>query len=756
MDGSRKLQPTVENTNPYHWEMQLLAQEFNEREANSRSSNNDLADQASLREHNVTVAKLEDQKRLAKATLDADQNSEVDLINKKYVEKSQALEAEFTKKREDLEMELFKESGKSFERLQQLHAKNLLQSQEFEEKAKDILQRMSKSLKEENTISTLGSDLAISVIATGAVVDTPSTSSARGSTMSVSRTERVIQDQYLVASPDDDQSLFVDSPVFEPRVFSSMRASLASHPLTASLEFRPSSIDSHSVKRQKTKDLSSTPDKSNTTPSMDGDSDVRDLLSMHVPTQSLSMASDTRHDSHAQSRFPFTTNADLDCSTSRENATILQNDPMSPISVFTRFQPAHAQQSLIISPTLGVSSGLPAFAQIQRCGYLSSQISSPLVSAPRKPLLSAGLTDNASSMGEKQRTDYMKGGKIAPLKRKASDIDLSSLFDFMQTPTTGAPTQIRQTPEEVSRVRDVRRSATNPSSVSGTHRNRGGQDPQLGRQEVVRVSNSRATGTSRSTNVEPARLTSHARQPSNVEAIRSMVLTPRHNNVGSSRRTTSGTRSLSSEPSRPAAITYRPSIAEALLSLDSISIEYISYDAGAPTRCYPVTWAGTNGRHNSQQVSHNYRLQVMHTKNGILHPYDGADDKSSQYPKLVVDDSWILGGFYHRKSDNYRIEIYRPRLMKECRVESEGNFDPAEIQSARLRIEFANKKELDKFLQWYKHMHPGAKIGPSDLLGSVAKFHDERGVSDPTLRRDIENRAQRLLLVAPVALMTSS
>ncbi|TEY76293.1 hypothetical protein BOTCAL_0060g00040 [Botryotinia calthae] len=758
MEEPRKLTPTVGNTNPYQWEMQLLAQEFNEREANSRGSNNDSADQASLQEHNIAVAELEDRKRRDKAALDVDQNLEIDVVNKKYVEKSQALEADYTKKREDLETELFKKSGKSYKRLQELHAKNLLQSQEFERKAKDILQRMSKSLKEENTISTLDFNLALSVTATGAAFDTPPTSSVGESTNPVGQIERVIQDQYLLASPDDDESLFVDSPVFEPRVPPPMRASLASYPLSANLQFRPSPNDDHSIKRQKTKDLSSTLIKSNTTLSMNDVSKVRDPLSIYDPTQLLNVASDKPCGSNTKSCFPSTKTADQDCNPSKENETNSENFSVSPISVSTRLQPAHTQGqgTMVNSPTLDEFSNIPpAFAQVARRSHSSLQISSPLISAPRKTFFSAGLADNASNMEEKQRADYRKGQKITPLKRKVSDTNLSNLYDDIEISKTRAPTQIRQKPEEMSRVREVRRSATNPSSASGADRDRGIPNSQFVWNGTIKEPTPRVTGTVQSMNAEPARMTGHAHRPSNAEAIRSTVLTPRHSNVGTSRRTTSGTRSVSSEPFRPVAITHKPSIAETRLSFAFIPIEYISYDAGAPTRCYPVTWAGTKGIHNSrQQVSHNYRLQVMHTKNGFLHPYDGADDKSSQYPKLVVDNSWVLGGFYHRESGNCRIEIYRPRSKKEYRVESEEDFDPANIQSARLRIEFAKQGELDHFLQWYKQMHPGAEIRPNGLLGSLRGFHNERGESDRTLRREIENRAQRLTLVAPVALMT--
>ncbi|TGO82963.1 hypothetical protein BPOR_0726g00030 [Botrytis porri] len=758
MDGSRKLKPTVENTDPYQLEMQLLAQEYNEREVNSRGSLIDLADQANLQEHNVAVAALEDRKRRAKATLDSDHNTEIEFINNQYVEKSQKLEADYTKEREDLDMELLKKSGKSYETLQELHAKNLLQIQVFEQKAVDILKKMSKSVKEENTTYTMGSSLAISVAATGAAVNAPPTSSASASTMSLGRTERVIQDQYLVASPDDDESLFVDYPEFEPRVPPSMRASLASHDMTASLGFSPSSNDDHSIKRQKTKELSATSIKRETSPSMNDASYVQDLLSMHVPTQSLSMASSEREPggSHAQSYFPSTTIAGRDCDPSKENDTIIQNGSISRLSGSTRFQPAHAQQPLVNSPTLDVSSGLPAPAQIARRGYLSSQIRSPLINAPRRAFSNAGLTNNASSIGERQRTDYRHGQTITPLKRKASDVNLCDLYDEMETSKAGAPTQIQQKAEEISRVQEVRRSAINASSASGASRNWIGQTPEFGRQEAVKEEpTSAVTGMARSINAEPAHTTSHAHQPSNGEAIQSRVLTPRHSNVGSSRTTTTGTRSFSSGSSRPVAITHKLSIAEIRLSFDDIPIEYISYDAGAPSRSFPVTWSGKKGSHNSrQQVSHNFRLQVMLTKNKVLHPYDGTDDKSSQYPKLVVDDSWVLGGFYHKESRNYRIEIYRPRSKNEYRVEFEEGHDRVEIQSARLRIGFAEEIELDHFLEWYKKMHPGAKIRSDDRLGSLRTFHDESGKSDPALRKKIEGRAQRLALVAPVAVMT--
>ncbi|KAF7912060.1 hypothetical protein BELL_0299g00080 [Botrytis elliptica] len=759
MDESRNLEPTAENTGPYHREMQVVFQELMERDTNSKGSSYDLADQASLQEYNVAVAKLEDRKRRAKATLHEDVLLEIDNAYKKNLQKLQALEADCTKEREDLEKELFKKSGRSFKKLQELHTKRLLQSQEFSERAKEILQRMSKSLIQENSISTLGSGLAISVTATGAAIDIPSTSSASESTMPVSRTERVIQDQSIVASPDDNQPLFMDSPDFEPRVPPPMGASWTSSPMAASLQVRPSPNDDHSINRQKTKALSSTSIKRETSPTMNDASYFRDPLDIHVPTQSLGMASDKPYGSHAQSWFPSVDTAGRYSSLGRENATILQNSSIPSISVSARLQPAHALNSLVNTPTLDVPSCPPAFEHIARQGYSSSQISRPLMSAPKKTLSNAGLPDDVSSMRKKQSTYHRKDQLTAPLKRKASDANLSYPYDDTEISKTGGQTQIQENHDEAYRVREVRPSATNPSSASGASRNWTGQAPQFGRQQAIKEeSTSEVTGVSRSMNVEPAHMSSLVHQSSNVDAMQSRVLTPRNSNVGFSRGAVAGARTSSPEPFRPTAITNKTGIAEAELHFVLyIPIQYISYDAGAPSRSYPVTWAGTKGRLNpGRQFGYNYSLQVLLAKKGVLHPFDGGDNKSSKYPAFVVDGSWILGGFYHRESGNCRIEIYRPRSKKEYKAEVEEGYDRVEIQSARLRIVIAKESDLNNFVHCYKKLHPNAEIRADDRLGSLEDFHDENGDSDPTLREEIEIRAQRLALAAPDAVMTSA
>ncbi|KAF7881573.1 uncharacterized protein EAF02_006261 [Botrytis sinoallii] len=604
MDESRKLKPTAEKTEPYHREMQVVFQELMERDTNSKGSSYDLADQASLQEYNVAVAKLEDRKRRAKATLHKDVLLEIDNAYKKNLQKLQALEADCTKEREDLEKELFKKSGRSFKKLQELHTKKLCKVKSSAKEPRKSLQRMSKSLLQENSISTLGSGLAISVTATGAAIDIPSTSSASELTM-----------------------------------------------------------------------------------------------------------------------------------------------------------PSHALNSLVNTPTLDVPSCPPAFEHIARQGYSSSQISRPLMSAPKKTLSNTGLPDDVPSMRKKQRTYHRKDQLTAPLKRKASDANLSYPYDNTEISKTGAPTQIQENHDEAYRVREVRPSATSPSSASGASRNWTGQAPQFGRQQAIKEeSTSEVTGVSRSINVEPAHMSSLVHQPSNVDAMQSRILTPRNSHVGSSRGAVAGARTSSPEPFRLTAITNKTSITEAVLHFVlHIPIEYISYDAGAPSRSYPVTWSGTKGSLNPrQQFGHNYSLQVVLAKNGVLHPFDGADNKSSKYPAFVVNGSWILGGFYHRESGNCRIEIYRPRSKKEYKAEVEERYDRVEIQSARLRIVIAEESDLDNFVHCYKKLHPNAEIRADDRLGSLEDFHDESGDSDPTLREEIEIRAQRLALAAPVAVMTSA
>ncbi|TGO17867.1 hypothetical protein BTUL_0014g00620 [Botrytis tulipae] len=754
MDESRKVKPTAEKIDRLMGEMKRLTQEMFGRDAYTRRNDYEFVDQKTLEEHNVKAADLEDRWLRATATLSEDELAEKAIITQEYTIKLQVLGADFDKQRDDLENALVEENDRSCKELQEVHAKNFLQ--ECEEKAKDIL--LSKSSEQENAIPTLGSDLAIPGTATGAAVDTPSTSFAGESTMPVSRTERGIQGQYLVASPDGNQSLFVHSPEFEPRVPPSMETSVDSSHMTASLGFRPSLNDDHSIKRQKTKALPSTLIKRERSPSMNDAPYLRDRSSIQVPTQSSSMASKKPFGSHAQSWLPSVDTAGRDCGLGRENAATSQNDFVSRNSASTRFQPAFAQQPFASRPTLDFSNGLSAFAQTARQGYSSSQISSPFMGASRYALSNAGLTDNASRMGEIQRTGYRQGQLMTPLKRKASDVNLSDLYDDTDISKTGAPIQIRKKSDGASKFREVRPSATNPSSASGASRNWSGQAPQFGRQEGIKEEpTSEVTSVSRSMNVESAQMSIPVHQPSNVEAIQSKVLTPRHSIVGSLGRTITGTGSCSSESSGPVAVTHKLRITEAERYFLLIPIKYISYDAGAPSRSFPVTWCGKKGIHNpGQHVGQNYSLQVKLRKNGVLHPYDGADDKSAQYPTLVVDGSWILGGFCHRKSGNCRIEIYRPRSSKKYRAKLEEGHDRVEIQSARLRIVIAEEQDLDHFLHWYKKLNPNAEIRPDDRLGSDHHFDDEDGESDLALRREIEDRAQRFAPVAPVAVMNSA
>ncbi|KAF7933149.1 uncharacterized protein EAE97_008916 [Botrytis byssoidea] len=754
MDESRKVKPTAKKIDHLMGEMKLLTQEMLGRDAYTRRNDYEFVDQKSLEEHNVAVAGLGDRWARATATLNKDELAEKQIITDKFSIKLQVLEADFDKQQDDLDEALDEKNDRNYKIIQEEQAKTFLQK--FEEKARDIL--LSKSPEQENAIPTLGSDLAIPGTATGAAVDTPSTSFAGESTMPVSRTERVIQGQYLVASSDGKQSLFVHSPEFGPRVPSTMGASVDSYRMTASLGFRPSRTDDHSIKRQKTKAFPSTLIERERSPSMNDAPYLRDRLGIQVPTQSSSMASNKPFGSRAQSWLPSVDTAGRDCGLGREKAAIPRNDFVPRNSASTRFQPAFTQQPFASRRILDFSNGPSAFAQIARQGYSSSQISSPFMGASRYALSNAGLTDNASRMGEKQRTGYRQGQLMTPLKRKALDVNLSDLYDETYTSRTGAPIQIQKKPDGVSKFRAVRPSATNSSSASGASRNWSGQAPQFGRQEGIKEEPaSEVTGVSRSMNVESAQMSIPVHQPSYVEAMQSKVLTPRHSNVGSSGRTITGTGSSSSESSGPVAVTHKLRITEAERYFLLIPIEYISYNAGAPSRSFPVTWSGKKGIHNpGQHFGQNYSLQVKLRKNGVLHPYDGADDKSAQYPTLVVDGSWILGGFCHRKSGNCRIEIYRPRSSKKYMAKLEEGHDRVEIQSARLRIVIAEERDLDHFLHWYRKLNPNAEIRPDDRLGFVRGFHDERGESDPELRREIEDRAQRCAPVAPVAVNTSA
>lgn len=690
-----------------------------------RPSDDDSVDEKIVEEYDDAVAELTDRWTLVTRTLNKDERSAIENIRNIYSRKLVALEADFDQQLEDLGEDYTKKKNADLKRLQEAYDKKFLQ--EFEEKDKDIL--LSKSSEQEDTISALGSDLAIP----GSAVDTRTTSSAGESTMPVSQTERVSQDQSFMASPDDNQSLFVRSPEFESRVPPPMGASSAYSHITASLGSRPSPNDDHSIQRQKTEALSSTLIKREASPSMDdafyardplieretthlmnGSSCFQDRRGIYGPIQSHSMASNNPRGSHAQSRFPSVDTAGRDCSHSREDAAIPQNDSVSPNSASTRFQLAFALQPVASRSTLDFSNGFSAFANGARRGSSSSQISGPFMGASRYALSNAGLTDNASRMGEEQRTGYRQGKVMIPLKRKASDTDLSYLHDCTEISKTRSPTQIRKRRDKAPRSRKVRRSATNASSASGASRNWNGQAPQIGRQEGIKEEpTSEVTGVSPSMIVESAQISIPVHQPSNVEAIQSKVLTPRHSNVGSSGRTITGTASSGPEPSGPVAVTNKPRFTEAELYLTSVPIDYISYDAGTPSRSWPVTWSGKKGRHNpGQQVGQNYSLKAKLTKNGALHPYDGADDKSAQYPTFVVDGSWILGGFCHRKSGNCRIEIYRPRSIKEYRAEFEEGHDRVEIKSARLRIVIADERHLDIFLYWFGKLNPNAEIRP--------------------------------------------
>ncbi|KAB8296102.1 hypothetical protein EYC80_008900 [Monilinia laxa] len=236
---------------------------------------------------------------------------------------------------------------------------------------------------------------------------------------------------------------------------------------------------------------------------------------------------------------------------------------------------------------------------------------------------------------------------------------------------------------------------------------------------------------SRSRNSEPSRQSATTSRPRNSELARRVVRTPRTTNVA---------------PAHPVVGGLRLSISEVRLSANCFLIEFMSYDPGNPSKCYPVTWSGISG-------SPSYRLQVMKNKKNFLHPFDGTENKASQYPKLIIDDSWILGGFYHIERNNHRLEIYRPRSKKEYNEKEEQGFNPAGIQSARMRIKFISERELDRFLDWYRAMHPDAEIRPNTLLGTFKRFFRDGSDSDRTLRGEIENRARR---IAPLAPMTSA
>ncbi|ESZ98373.1 hypothetical protein SBOR_1251 [Sclerotinia borealis F-4128] len=727
MDQINKVKPTMENSNPFHWEMQLLAQEFNEREARQVASNRShLADQASLREHNHNVAQLENRKRHQLAILDEEQESEIDVINKKYVQKFRELEADYINKRDDLEGELFKKVGRSYKKLQKLHIKNLSQSQEFERKANDILKRMASSLKEENTICVLESVRKVPVAAVAAV-KTPPVSSASVSTTPVSEAETIILNQYLEASPSEIQPLLKGEPYFEFRDTPPYAPDALSAPTPPAPHLvLSSSPENHSVKRQKTNGQSHKSAKNNPNSSLIGASEAQDSLDMHSSMQSFSMDSGETFVSHAKSRFLSTKTSDRDLTGTQaiaqyhnlnqrteyvsapslnsqdrrtangESEKFLNNGSMSP-PLISRVRPAHLQEPLDSDLMSGGNHPdfPPAFAQVATRGHASLQTTRPLKRAPMKSFSKDVFTDDTSDIEEDCQGSDFNGRKATLSKRKASDINMDGPFEELPIEKTETPTQIQPERGGSSRAQRPRRRLTNP--------------PRL----------------------------------SNANSTQQVTIAPKPRNTEPIRRVNSYPRPSSAEPTRQVPSTYRPSIAESQLSIVFFSIDFMSYDPGSPAKCYPVSWSGMKG-------SHNYRLQVMHLKKRILHPYDGAEDKSSQYPKLRIDGSWVLGGFYHKEMNNHRLEIYRPRSKSEYRAEDEEDINPANIQSARIRIKFTSGVELERFLEWYRGMHPGAEMRPNDLLGTFRQFFQASSASDPTLRREIENRAQRGALMTPV------
>ncbi|KAI9649383.1 hypothetical protein NHQ30_001958 [Ciborinia camelliae] len=828
MNQNNKVKPTMENTNPFHWEMQLLAQEFNEREARQVASNdNHLIDQGTLREHNHNVAQLEDRKRIHMAILGAEQESEIDLINKKYMQKLQEVKDDYTKKRDALETELLQKSGKSYKKLQKLHTKNLSQSQEFERKAKDILQRMANSFKEENTICILESIREVSTNA-AAAAETPPVSPASRSTTPVSQaeTERIIQDQYIEASPSEVQPLLDNELSFElrdtcPYAMDQFQFG-APTPPTAHLAFRPSP-ENHPIKRQKTNELSYTSTKNSPAYSRNGASKVQDGLGIHIPIQSFCMASDKIFDSHAKSRFSstktslqdhfktptiaqnhnvkqetenssvvtttfsnrassiktsdrkptraqvsaqdvkFDETSDILYSTrpanvegkvfsntlgrdltrtqvttqyldliqsiesvstpavkyhdhipNGESETIPKNISMSPL-LSPKVRPVHSQKSLDDDLMLNGYMDFPhAFAQIASQSDASLQTSRPLKSAPQKLCFEDGLTGDVS-LEEKSHSCDLKGWKVTSSKRKASDMNMDIQLEDLTMPRIETSAQIKLERERSSKVEEPLRRTTNPSKPSNTElAQRVTDTPRPSNVESTRrLSNTyrlnvtdpiqQVANTPRPAKPAP-RVTSTPR-PNQTEPVRQRPNLLRSGNTEQARRASYTFRPSNFEPTRQILSAYKPSNAETQLSIVFFSIEFMSYDPGSPAKCYPVSWSGMNG-------SHNYRLQVMHKKNKILHPYDGTENKSSQYPKLIIDSSWVLGGFYDKQLNNHRLEIYRPRSKKEYKVEEGENVDPAEINSARMRIKFTDGVELERFLEWYRSMHPGVEIRP--------------------------------------------
>ncbi|KAB8296104.1 hypothetical protein EYC80_008901 [Monilinia laxa] len=305
------VKPTMETTNPFHWEMHLLAQEFNEREAHQVTDNdNYLADQETLREHNRNVEQLVDRKLAHMAILSKEQELEIDRINKEYSQKLQDVETEYTNKRDIIENELYKKSGKSYKKLQKLHTKNLSQSQEFEDKAKDIFWRMANSLKENNSICVSNSvhETSTTTAVSAAAVETPPVSPASGSTETKNQARMAIRNQYLEASPDEVQPLLDSRPSLEARdtlpyaMTMSQFGFSAPAPQTTHFAYRPSP-ETFSTKRQKTNYLANTSARGISACSKNGAINTQGDLSIHMPIPPSSMALEETFDPHARPCF---------------------------------------------------------------------------------------------------------------------------------------------------------------------------------------------------------------------------------------------------------------------------------------------------------------------------------------------------------------------------------------------------------------------------------------------------------------------
>ncbi|KAA8567908.1 hypothetical protein EYC84_008354 [Monilinia fructicola] len=820
----------METTGPFHWEMHLLAQEFNECEGRQITDNdNYLADQETLREYNSSFKQLEDRKHAHMTILKEEQELEIDRINKKYSQKLQELENEYINKRDALENELYRKSGKSYKKLQKLHTENLSHSQEFEGKAKDIFWRMASSLKEKSSIcgSNIVRETPSTTAIAAAAAETPPVSPASGSTEPVSQAWGAVQNQYLKASPGEFQPLLDYNPSLEVRDtppsatgLSQFTFSAPASP-TAHLAYRPSP-EIYSTKRQKTNDLPNTSARGVWTCSKTDAINAQRYLGIHVPIQPSSMATEEEtFDSHANkswfspmktsgqdlsSRMPASekypnVNHKMDTSTalaseSSNKCSSTSSDNPGPITEQSSGQyngfdeipdvPYPCIKSASIERKVAINSGssaknsrrdlsktqvtaqdhnvdsrtrnastpiakaqhhssnskgealskhdsMSAILPSKQVGPVHSQISlgdeivsnnymsfssqryaslqtaRPFKGTPGQFLLEDGPTDDVFKMEEGSSFNVET---VTPSKRKASDISMGGTSESILILKTEAPAGNRQEHRESFEVPEQ---------------------------------NGRSTNHSRQSNAEPAERVIDNYPSINSEPSRQLATPSISRNSELARRVSRTPKPTSVAPARPVVSGRRLSIAEVRLSANCFSIEFMSYDPGSPSKCYPVTWSGKSG-------SPSYRLQVMKNKKNFLHPFDGTENKASQYPKLVIDDSWVLGGFFHIERENHRVEIYRPRSKKEYNEEEEQGFSPAKIESARMRIKFISEIELNRFLGWYRAMHPDAEIRPNTLLGSFRRFFRDGSDSDRTLRGEIENRARR---IAPLAPMTS-